>query len=266
MICFPNAKINIGLYVTGRRHDGMHNIETCFLPIPFYDILEIRKSKKFSIKCFGEEIPENENIILKAWDLINTIKKNIQPVEVILYKNIPVGAGLGGGSSDVAFFLKALNTYYSLKISFVKLERIASQLGADSSFFIKNIPVIASGIGNVFTPINNPVANKQITLVVPKFRMSTKEAYSIIKPTNRSNIISIIESSINDWNKTLINDFEEIVFEKFPQLNSIKSVLYEAGAFYASLTGSGSGIYALSEKQLNINHLKKDYAVWSFAM
>ncbi len=268
MICFPNAKINLGLSVKEKRIDGMHNIETCYIPIPIYDILEIKLSNNFSIVQSGIQLSINSknNLITKAWNLLLSVKKDIKPVKVYLFKNIPVGSGLGGGSSDAAFFLTAMNKIQSLGFTIDELLLLASKIGADCPFFIRNKPTLATGIGNIFTPIKNPVRNMFITIIFPNIRISTKNAYAKIVPTKRQKLITIINGKNTLWKSELKNDFEEIAITDFLILKDIKNTLYKLGAVYASLSGSGSAIYALSKTPLNTTVFSKKYSIWSEAL
>ncbi len=264
MICFPNAKINLGLSIFDKRKDGMHNIETYLMPIPLFDILEIQKSNKFSISSSGIPINNlNDNIIVKAWELLLSTKSNIEPINIHLHKNIPIGAGLGGGSSDAAFFLKAVNGLLSLGISIPKLELLAAQIGADCPFFIRNKPQIAKGIGNVFTDIVCPINNMNLTIVFPEINISTKEAYAKITPTKGQNLSSVLLGKKSKWKSELKNDFEDNTIIDFPELSNIKNTLYNIGAMYASLSGSGSAMYALSTKPLDTSVFSKKYKIWS---
>lgn len=265
MICFPNAKINLGLSVIKKRFDGMHNIETCYVPIPLSDILEIQQSDSFSLNHFGLPLSckSDDNLIVKAWNLLSSVKKNIKPVEVCLYKNIPIGSGLGGGSSNAAFFLKSMNSLFSLGFSTSDLELLADRIGADCPFFIKNKATIATGKGNIFSPIENPVHGMFITVVFPNVHMSSRDAFSMIKPDENSNLITVLSGKRSSWKSDLKNDFEGIMVRIFPEMNNIKNLLYKSGAVYASLTGSGSALYALSAKPLNTKVFEDKYRVWT---
>ncbi len=265
MICFPNAKINLGLSIKEKRKDGMHNIETCYIPIPVYDILEIKSSTNFSIEQSGILLPDNSktNLIFKAWNLLLSIKKDIEPVKVFLYKNIPVGSGLGGGSSDAAFFLKLMNRFLHIGLTTDELEILAYNIGADCPFFIKNKPTIATGIGNIFSSIPNPIYKMHLTIIFPDINISTKDAFRKISPRKEKKLITIINSPKFNWKDNLKNDFEEITFSDFPELKNIKNTLYKLGATYVSLSGSGSAIYALSTTPLNLTVFSKKYSIWS---
>jgi len=265
MICFPNAKINLGLSVIERRPDGMHNIKTCYIPISIYDILEIQPSNKFSLVQSGLPLDcsANDNLINKVWNLLLNIKGDIKPVKVLLYKNIPVGSGLAGGSSDAAFFMKAINQLYSLNLSISELEILASKIGADCPFFIKNKPTIATGIGNIFAPLNNPIQNMYLAVIFPNKNISTKKAFGGIIPSKCLDLSLVINGKKPDWKNKLKNDFEAITMDNFPEIQIIKNALYKLGAMYVSITGSGSAIYALSSKPIDLSGLDNKYRVWS---
>jgi 4-diphosphocytidyl-2-C-methyl-D-erythritol kinase len=254
MILYPNAKINIGLNVVERREDGYHNIETVFYPIGLTDVMEVLPSETcsdYSFSSSGIEIggdPE-DNLIIKAYRLLQS-EYNIPPIDISLFKQIPFGAGLGGGSSDAAFMLKGLKEMFDLKISTKKLEEYASALGADCPVFIKNKPVYATGIGNVFSPIKLSLKGYYLLLVKPDIYVSTPAAYSRVIPS--PSVVPLVESlklPINEWSKDVKNDFEKSVFELFPLVGEIKNKLYEMGALYASMSGSGSSVYGLFKIQ-----------------
>ncbi len=265
MISFPNAKINLGLSVIIKRADGMHDIETCYVPVPMFDILEILPSKSFDITYYGLPIPgnTNDNLIVKAWNELLSKKWNLAPVKVSLYKNIPIGSGLGGGSSNAAFFLKAVNNLLSLGFSTVELLNMSSKIGADCSFFINNKITFAEGIGNVFSPIENIVQGMFISIVFPDIHISSKEAYSKIEQFGNFDLIEVLGGKKSNWRSYLKNDFENVIFRKFPEIEKIKHALYDLGATYSSLTGSGSAVYAISEKPIDLNKFKDKYRVWT---
>ena len=262
MICFPNAKINLGLSVTQKRFDGMHNIETCFVPIPLTDVLEVKPASNFNVAEFGKPIPGGEKIISKTWDILQSRHKNLLPVEVCLYKNIPMGSGLGGGSSDGAFFIKMVNVINKLNLSDKEMQEIAAEVGADCSFFIKNNITLATGVGNVFKPIANIVSKMHILVLFPGIEISTKGAFDKITPNVNSNIENVLLDSNIYWKKNLVNIFEETVAEYFPELPSVKKLLYDIGALYVSVTGSGSALYALSYGKLPVKKISNNYIIW----
>ena len=220
MITFPNIKINLGLSITEKRPDGYHNLETVFYPVALEDALEIRTNpeaqQKFTLHQHG------------------------------LYKHIPSGAGLGGGSSDAAFMLKLLNEHYNLQLSDKQLEDYAATLGADCAFFIKNTPTYAEGIGNIFSPIELSLKGYRIMIVKPDVFVSTREAFANIRPHRPEYPVrEVIRRPVAEWKDTLINDFEASVFPQYPVIGEIKEELYHQGAIYASMSGSGSSVFGL---------------------
>lgn len=247
MITFPNAKINLGLNVVEKRADGYHNIETVFYPINLTDALEIMESGKFSFALSGIylESPSENNLVVKAYHLLKD-DFDLPPVSIHLHKVIPTGAGLGGGSSDGAFMLKMLNSFFSLGLESVQLENYASQLGADCAFFIKNSPALATGIGNILSPIAIGLSNYKIVLVKPPFSVPTAEAYKNITPVRPTCPLEEITSlPVTKWKDILKNDFEDSVFESYPEIKQIKEKFYQAGALYSSMSGSGSAVYGI---------------------
>lgn len=251
MLTFPNIKINLGLSITEKRPDGYHNLETVFYPVNLEDALEIRTSpeaeKKITLHQYEMEIagsPE-DNLVAKAYSLLDK-EFHLPPVEIHLYKHIPSGAGLGGGSSDAAFMLKLLNEQFHLNLSEEQLEIYAATLGADCAFFIKNKPVYAEGIGNIFSPIELSLKGYQIMIVKPDVFVSTREAFANIHPHHPEYPVKeVIRRPVAEWKDTLINDFEASVFPQHPVIGEIKQELYNQGAIYASMSGSGSSVFGL---------------------
>ena len=250
MLIYPNAKINLGLNVIERRQDGYHNIETVFYPVGLCDVLDVQPSDTcmdYSFSSSGIELggdPE-DNLIVRAYRLLRA-DYQFPPVDISLIKQIPFGAGLGGGSSDAAFMLKGLNELFELKITKRKLEKYASVIGADCPVFIKNKPVFATGIGNVFTPIKISLKGYFLMLVKPDIHVSTPEAYSLVIPEMPSHsLLELIQGPVTGWKDTIKNDFEKSVFAIHPEIESIKNQLYELGAIYASMSGSGSSVYGI---------------------
>jgi 4-diphosphocytidyl-2-C-methyl-D-erythritol kinase len=248
MITFPNAKINLGLHVTEKRPDGYHNIETVFHPISWSDILEIIPSSITSFSSTGILIPgeTNNNLCLKAYHLLEE-KYNLPPIKIHLHKIVPIGAGLGGGSSDASFTLQSLNQLFNLDISTNELESYASLLGSDCSFFIQNKITYAYGKGDQFKALSDfSLKGYYILLVYPSIGISTQEAYQGVQPKKASNnIIDILTNNISAWKTVLKNDFEESLFPKYPLLKKIKNDLYQTGALYASMSGSGSTMFGI---------------------
>lgn len=271
MICFPNAKINIGLHVVSRRNDGYHNLETVFYPIGLKDALEIvpteddggeMKYRFFSTGIPIEGSPET-NLVIKALNLIAAEKK-LPEIDIHLLKKIPSGAGLGGGSSDAAFMLNLLNETFNLGYSKEELILRAARLGADCPFFIFNKPAFATGIGDKLEPIELDVSTYALLLVKPDIMVSTKEAYAMITPGKPElPLKEIIRKPPETWRELLKNDFEAPVFKKFPEICKIKTQLYEMGAVYASMSGSGSSVFGLFEKEPDWHGKFDGHFVWS---
>ena len=256
MITYPNAKINLGLNIVEKRPDGYHNLETVFYPINLQDALEVTKLEgegEYNLKVSGVPIegdPDN-NLVVKAYRLLKKDFPDMAPINIHMYKHIPTGAGLGGGSADAAFMLKLLNQKFKLNLSTEKLEEYAAILGADCAFFIQNKPVFATGIGNIFEEINLSLKGYYIVLVKPDIFVSTKDAFANIhlkQPTH--SLKEIVRMPVETWRATMKNDFEESVFQKFPEIAAIKDKLYDLGAIYASMSGSGSSVFGIFREQV----------------
>ncbi|WP_270458735.1 4-(cytidine 5'-diphospho)-2-C-methyl-D-erythritol kinase [Bacteroides intestinalis] len=264
MITFPNAKINLGLNIVEKRPDGYHNLETVFYPVPVEDALEVNilneSTQKFRLHQAGLEIAgeAENNLVVKAYKLLDE-RFNLPPIDIHLFKHIPSGAGLGGGSSDAAYMLKLLNEKFNLKLSDENLEEYAARLGADCAFFIRNTPTYAEGIGNIFSPISLSLKGYQIVLVKPDIFVSTREAFARIKPHRQEiPLKEVIKRPIEEWKERMVNDFEESVFPQFPAIKEIKEKLYEVGAIYAAMTGSGSSVFGLFRPEDN-KSVKEDF-------
>jgi len=249
MIVYPNAKINIGLNIIKKRDDGYHELSSVFYPVlNVYDVLEILPSDEFIISSSGIEIPGEGNICEKAWKLVHD-EFGIGNVKIHLHKMIPIGAGLGGGSADASFTLKALNELFKLNLSNSQLEKYALQLGADCPFFIDNKPKYVTGIGEKMQNIDLELSNYEIKFIFPELYISTAEAYGGITPKiSETNLLNLINQPIENWRGEAKNDFEISVFSKHPQLEKMKNQLYTDGAIYASMSGSGSVIYGVFAK------------------
>lgn len=258
MITFPNAKINLGLNIVSKRDDGYHNIESCFYPIPWHDSLEVIEAASFAFHSYGLDIPGNtsSNLCVKAYELIKK-DHDIPPVEIHLLKNIPMGAGLGGGSADGAFTLKTLNELFKLNLTSSQLEAYALQLGSDCPFFIKNEPVLAKGRGEQLEVIDLDLSGYYLAIHNPDIHVSTKEAYAGVSPQAPSKSINeIIQSPIQEWKGQLVNDFESSIFPNHAEIEQLKNGMYEAGAIYASMTGSGSTVFGLFENPIQVSNWK----------
>lgn len=264
MICFPNAKINLGLNVVSKRPDGYHNIETVFYPIPVKDALEIVEAETLSFSQTGIQVdaPMEKNLVIKALNLLKT-SYDIPALEIHLLKAIPFGAGLGGGSADAAFMLKLLNDFCKLSIEPDELEKMAASIGADCPFFIRNTPVFATGTGNIFESVDLSLSGYYFCLIKPDVAVSTPEAYSLVTPTAPAvSLKEIISRPVTEWKELMINDFEKSVFTKHPLIGEIKEALYQAGAVYASMSGSGSSVFGLFEKPVQLKEQFADCFVW----
>ena len=260
MIFFPNCKINIGLsIVEKRKDDGYHNIESIFYPVDLCDVLEIRESNSSqdSFLISGLDIGNTsaqDNLCIKAVNLLREQYKSIPYLNIHLHKQIPAFAGLGGGSSDATFTLKLLDFLFNLGIEQEKMLSLAAQIGSDCSFFVKNKPTYVFFKGEKSKDITLDMSGYHIVLVKPDLKISTKEAYSNVVP-KPSNVDYENLPDIKDWKGVLKNDFEDSLFPKYPVLKQIKDTLYNNGAIYASLSGSGATVYGIFEKEIETERL-----------
>ncbi len=269
MILHANAKINLGLHVIEKRADGYHTIETVFYPIGWSDELEVQPSANaapgVALTLSGIPVPGNpaENLLVKAYKLVSA-DYPMPGVTVHLNKQVPIGAGLGGGSSDAAFFLKALNELFELGLAWGELHHYARQLGADCSFFIANRPVLAEQKGDVYESIPLSLAGTHIVVVHPGIHVSTPEAYRGITPkTPAHNLENIVlNEPRNRWKDVLVNDFETHVFQSHPRIAQLKQEMYDAGAYYAAMSGSGSAVFGLFEEKPDVAGMFSDCALW----
>ncbi len=251
MVSFPNAKINLGLNIVNKRPDGYHDIETVFYPIKFNDAIEVieKKNIHFSISGLAIEGDQEDNLSIKAFQLLKKDYPQLPPVHLHLHKTIPMGAGLGGGSADGAFTLKLLNKKFGLGLSEKQLIDYSLQLGSDCPFFILNKPCFATGRGEILDLIDLDLSNYKIVIVHPGIHISTAWAFSKIKPALPVNPINkVIQQPISAWKKELKNDFEEPVFAQHPEIRNIKDELYKTGAIYSAMSGSGSALFGIFEK------------------
>lgn len=251
MISFPNAKINLGLQVIEKRPDNFHNIASVIMPVQWFDVLEFRPANEYSLTIYGinKEWGTEENLVTKAWQLLKQYF-NIPPLQIHLYKSIPVGAGLGGASADAAFFIKEINKEFELKLSNVELMALSAEVGSDCSFFIENKPALISEKGNVVEPIELKLEKYFLFIVKPSLTVSTADAYKNIQPKKPIiNLVDVIRQPVHFWKNNLENDFESLVFARYQELGIIKEKMYEFGAAYASMTGSGSAIYGIFEDE-----------------
>jgi len=248
MLAYANAKINIGLHITGRRADGYHDIETVFYPFGRYDILEMteKKSGQTSLEVSGMALPADaDNLCLRAYRLLRR-RHDLPPVHIHLHKQIPFGAGLGGGSSDAATVLKMLNERYGLGLSTAELEELAAKLGTDCPFFIRNVPAYATGIGTELSPVALDLKAYRLLLVKPDVHVSTAQAYQDVRPKPAgTDLREAIQLPLREWKDCIRNDFEEAVFVRHPAIAEIKQAMYAAGAVYAAMSGSGSAVFGI---------------------
>jgi 4-diphosphocytidyl-2-C-methyl-D-erythritol kinase len=260
MVLFPNAKINIGLNIINKRPDGFHNIETVMVPIRLTDILTLHRwdgslETKTRFTATGLKIDGNpeDNLVIKAYQLLDK-QFQLPAIDIHLHKTIPFGAGMGGGSADGAFMLKGLNQLFQLHLSDIQLEAFAAQLGSDCPFFIKNIPAIASGRGELLVPVPLDLSAYWLAVVIPPLGISTKEAYARVKPKAPDfRLEKCITDSIHEWKNRIVNDFEPSVYEQKPEIGGVKDKLFALGALYASLSGSGAASYGIFSSEPEIS-------------
>lgn len=266
MVSFPPCKINLGLHVVRKRNDGFHDIETCFYPLPFTDILEIIPADAFAFTTSGLDIPgdQNDNLCVRAYHMLRDEGCLHADIRVHLHKIIPSGAGLGGGSSNAAYTLRSLNTAFDLKLSIQQLESFAARLGSDCAFFIHDTPMIGSGRGEVLSPVDVPLSGKFLVLVNPGIHVSTAVAFAGVSPdASRVNVASLVREPVSTWRKVLGNDFEQTVFARYPAIKNIKEKLYGAGAIYAAMSGTGSSVYGIFSEEFDTSGLfETDILLW----
>lgn len=267
MILFPNAKVNLGLRIINRRSDGFHNIETIFCPVDLCDILEFVPSEenKNTLQITGN-VPDDdpsENLVLKAWKQLRS-KYKIPHVSIHLHKSIPIGAGLGGGSSDAAFMLKGLNEMFGCGCTENELMEMAGSLGSDCAFFVRNTFAIGTGRGEQLQPIDISLSEYTVLLVNPGIHISSKEAYSDVTPGVQLNSLTdLVNDPVENWKELIVNDFENGIFNKYPEIESIKSTMYKLGAVYSSMTGSGSTVFGLFTEfeEEDLTNSFRDYTI-----
>ena len=271
MIFFPHAKINIGLAIIEKRRDGFHNIETVFFPVSLCDTLivetvEENASQKLDFFCDGNDLPESclyENLCCKAYQLLDA-DYHLPSTRIRLHKAIPIGAGLGGGSSDATYTLLALNDLYQLQMSDEKLTHYSRQVGSDCAFFLQKQPAFATSKGDALESVILSLSGYHIILIKPPVFVSTAYAYSLITPKKAQHYLpESLQASVSEWRYSVFNDFEEPLFSKFSEIAVIKEKLYGIGAVYASMSGSGSCVYGIfKESQKNIVDLFPGCFVW----
>jgi len=267
MITFPNAKINIGLHVIGKRADGFHDIESVICPIGLSDILEINEGNEENTQCqfiqTGIEIEDsqNDNLCIQAYNLLN-VTDSLPPVTIHLHKIIPVGAGLGGGSSDAAFTIKGINKLFDLQLSRELMVEYAGKLGSDCPFFIGNNSSFAKGRGDLFEDLPLNLDFYSLVVVNSGIHINTGNAYGEVNQFSETGMKNNI-GEISSWKRHFTNDFEENIFSRYPEIGEIKDKLYKLGAIYASMTGSGSSVFGFFEKRPETKGIFSDHFVWT---
>jgi 4-diphosphocytidyl-2-C-methyl-D-erythritol kinase len=266
MVSFPPCKINLGLSVIRKRDDGYHEIETCFYPVPLTDVLEIIPSDKLSFSFSGRVIPGDagDNLCLKAYRLLKD-QFDIPPVSIHLHKIIPAGAGMGGGSSDAAHTLRLLNLLFSIGIDEQELMRLAAKLGSDCSFFVQDQPMIGSGRGEVLRPSPVSLKGKFLVLLNPGIHISTAEAYARLTPGAPAlPVETVVAKPVDSWKVFLRNDFESSILNRFPLIDELRNELYNLGAAYASMSGSGSSVFGIFDGKVSTENSKcHSYVIWA---
>jgi 4-diphosphocytidyl-2-C-methyl-D-erythritol kinase len=266
MVSFPPCKINLGLNIISKRTDGYHNIVTCFYPVPWHDILEIVPARMGTFSVSGEPVPgaAKDNLCIKAYDALSKDFK-LPEVSIHLHKNIPLGAGLGGGSADGAYTLRMLNELFSLSLTPDALKMYAARLGSDCAFFIDETPAIGTARGEVLQPIQLSLKGKYLVIVKPEVQISTAEAYNRISPGQPTvDLITILEKHpVSEWKAIIKNDFEENLFQQFPIIEAIHQKLYAFGADFASLSGSGSSVFGIFENSVELKTEFEGLTYWS---
>jgi 4-diphosphocytidyl-2-C-methyl-D-erythritol kinase len=260
MIAYPHAKINLGLNVVSKREDGFHNLETVFYPVQWCDIMEVLPGPKHTkgIEAHMSGLPvagkHSDNLCVKVYELLRK-EYAVRSVKLYLHKQIPMGAGLGGGSSDAAFFVKQMNTLFSLRMTTEEMQDIVRKVGSDCAFFIEGNPVYAEGRGDVFFPVNSSLRGYYVVVIHPGIHVATATAFANIQPKPAlHNSKAVVENHpIEEWKELLTNDFEVNVFAAHPEIGALKKKMYNNGALYASMSGSGSAVYGIfREKPVNL--------------
>lgn len=270
MLLLPNCKINLGLQVVRKRPDGYHELQTVFYPIPLRDNLELRELRNsdapYALQLAGQAIEGNpdDNLIIKVYRQLKE-EFDLPALDIYLYKHIPLGAGLGGGSSDAAFMMKGLNEVFELGLSDYEMERRLAGLGADCAFFVQNVPAYATGIGDELTPIPLSLKGMYIVLVKPDVFVSTREAYAGVTPKEpEHDLLKALRRPVTEWRDRVVNDFEPSVFAAHPELAAVKQTLYDMGADYAAMSGSGSTLFGLFSRPVpEARKVFKEHFVWT---
>jgi 4-diphosphocytidyl-2-C-methyl-D-erythritol kinase len=269
MIIFPKAKINIGLRITGKRPDGFHSIETILYPVCLCDAIEFVVPEKqiemdiLQVTGILADCTPSENLVIKALGKIREIR-DLPFLRIHLHKAIPAGAGLGGGSSDAASIIKSLNRFFNLGINNDKLKEVSLSLGSDCPFFIDGSPAFAEGRGELLTPVRELPENLHLVIINPGLHINTREAYSYCRPKEpETKLKELYNLDLAEWKDLIINDFEDIIFRIYPQIADIKNTLYNMGAIYSSMSGSGSSVYGIFNLKPEIPDSLRNFAIYS---
>ncbi len=266
MVSFPGCKINLGLNILGKRADGYHDLITCFYPVPWFDVLEIVPADEFSFSVSGVTIPAApaDNLCVRAYELLRS-EFPIGPVAIYLLKILPIGAGLGGGSSDAAHVLITLNELFALNLSETKLMDYAARLGSDCAFFIRNKPLIGEGRGEVLSDTSVSLKGRFLVIVKPDVSVSTAEAFAGIVPRpGETDLRTVLQKHpVSEWRDRVSNDFEEPIVERFPAVGVLRQKLYDSGAVFAGMSGSGSAVYGIFEKEVDLRDVFRHEIYWA---
>ena len=266
MVSFPPCKINLGLNITARRADGYHDLVTCFYPVPWHDVLEIIRAGDFTFSMSGKPVPgpAADNLCVRAYTLLKK-DYDLPPVSMHLLKILPTGAGLGGGSADGAFTLRALNEILALSIPRERLSRYAASLGSDCAFFLQHKPMIGTGRGEVLSPVSVSLKGKFLVIVQPEVRVSTADAYAEVTPAApEHDLRDILENrQLTEWKGLLKNDFERVMYERFPVIEALAQKMYAFGAAYAGMSGSGSAVFGIFEGEADLRKEFESLTYWS---
>ena len=269
MVVFPKAKINLGLRITRKREDGYHDIETIFYPVSLCDALEfvissgVDQDDELSVSGISTGEPSANNLVMKA---VKNLRKHFSfpPLKIHLHKAIPIGAGLGGGSSDAAGIITGITRYFDLPADNQTLKAIALEIGSDCPYFIENLPSIATGRGELMEPLEAFLSGYYILLLNPGIHISTRDAYHNCYPEYPSTeLTKLVMQPVEEWKNTIINDFEKSVFIKYPQIANIKKALYESGAVYSSMSGSGSTVYGIYTSPPVVPETIKEFVIYN---
>jgi len=264
MLTFTNAKINLGLNIVGKRSDGYHAIETVFYPVHIQDVVELYDADETGLTVLGIEIPGkvDDNLCLRVYERMQK-DFNLPPQQIVLLKNIPVGGGLGGGSADAAFLIKLIDRKFGLGLKDGDLMTYARLFGADCAFFIKNIPVFAWGKGDEFEPLPLDLSHYFIVLIKPPIHVSTADAYSRVRvKVPEWSLKHALSGPLENWKTQVKNDFEAAVFEQYPEISHIKQKLYDAGAVFALMSGSGSSVFGIFKQPVKLPELENRNVVF----